>query len=80
MKIKGNLLYDKGGKPARECSHALPLLIADPETLFPTSAATLLSQQKKERFSTSLATAQSVRDSHNSANEKPPYFELPGLF
>jgi len=44
----------------------------------------LVSQQEKERFSTPPATAPPMRDCHNSANEKPLYFELPvyskGLF
>ena len=34
-------------------------------------------QQEEKRFSPPLPTAQPMRDSHNSANEKPLYFELP---
>ena len=34
-------------------------------------------QQEKGRFSPCLATAQPMRDCHNSANEKPPHFALP---
>ena len=41
-------------------------------------------QQEEERFSPCLAAAQPMRDCHDSASEKPLYFELPvssnGLF
>ena len=37
---------------------------------------TLPPQQEEGRFSPHLATAQLMRDCHNSANEKPLYFKL----
>lgn len=31
----------------------------------------------RKAYLLALATAQPIRDSHNLANEKPPYFQLP---
>ena len=47
-------------------------------------STTLLPQQEEGRFSPHPATAQPMRDCHNSASEKPLHFKLPvssnGLF
>ena len=40
----------------------------------------LPSRQQEERFPPGQATAQPMRDSHSSANEKPLYFQLPLYF
>lgn len=37
----------------------------------------LTTQQEEERISHCQATAQPIRDCHNSASEKPVYFKLP---